>query len=134
HRTDAGIKTNGVSLRLARHPSTAPKPKRERNPMKPITALVIAGLTMALTGCVVTSVYPFYTNENLIFETKLLGSWNSASAPKERWTFTRAGGTSYKVALMNNSTNSYEAHLFKLDGQMFLDLLPDERHDDFIPP
>src|SRR5438093_12239936 len=104
--------------------------------MKPTTALIIAGLAMALTGCVVTSVYPFYTDKDLIFETKLLGTWKSAKDrdSKERGNLIRTDTTGYRATLTESSTNSYAAHLFQLDGQMFLGLAAEARHDDCMPP
>src|ERR1051325_14017 len=104
--------------------------------MKKQRLFLLGGLALALTGCVITSVYPFYTERDLIFESKLLGTWEPAkdSHSKEKWVVNRAGATSYKVLEIDTSTNSYEGHLFKLAGDLFLDLTPTERKGDFLPP
>ena len=45
------------------------------------------------------------------------------------WTFTKTAAPAYKLSVRNgSSTNEFDAHLFTLGGQKFLDCLPCERH------
>ena len=37
-------------------------------------ALALIGL-LSLVGCVVTSIYPYYTAKDVVFEPKLVGRW-----------------------------------------------------------
>ncbi len=50
--------------------------------MRIALAVVLLGMLVALTGCdilgldfVVPSLHPFYTNEDVVFDPALLGSW-----------------------------------------------------------
>lgn len=102
----------------------------------------IAALTMAtlwLTGCVITSVYPYYTAKDVTFEPKLLGVWydheetNTATA-KSFWRFDKVSTNTYQVVMAEpDNTNHFDAHLFTLGREQFLDLLPRDRHDYSAP-
>ena len=96
----------------------------------------ITGLALALTGCVVTSVYPFYFEKDVSFEPALLGHWTKGESPKEHWTFERDGETAYRLTYTEGDKSSVmQARLFKLRGQMFLDLLGAEPGDyGLLPP
>jgi hypothetical protein len=104
-----------------------------------LTIKIAAGLILTLlTGCVVTSVYPFYTPKDVVFDPALVGNWVDAGATnetKETWQFKPGDGQAYRFTLVDaDKKTEYDAHLFKLKGQLFLDCLPRERHDDFVPP
>lgn len=90
-----------------------------------------------LGGCVVTSVYPFYTAKDLMFEPALIGRWADAGTTDEStevWQFERAGEKGYLLAVSEGSeTNRYDAHLFGLKKQLFLDLCPTNRVDGHLP-
>lgn len=97
-----------------------------------------AGLALVwLTGCVVTSVYPYYTAKDITFDAALLGTWSDpaeTNANKDTWTFEKIGGQTYKLTTEDGSeTNTFDAHLFTLGGQKFLDCLPRERHEYTAP-
>ena len=107
--------------------------------MNKITLRTLAALTIALAGCVVTSVYPFYTDTDLVFDPALVGQWvgvEKDGTTKDKLEFKKNGDKEYVVALEENHflEDKYVAHLFKLKEQLFLDFCPLERHDpDFIP-
>ncbi len=107
--------------------------------MKP-TIKITGGLVLLawLTGCVVTSVYPFYTAKDVVFDPALLGRWaeaGSTNAANEHWQFDKLEGQAYKVTVVDKEKRTeYDAHLFKLKGRLFLDWCPRERPDDSIPP
>lgn len=102
-----------------------------------IAAIAVA--TLCLTGCVITSVYPYYTARDVTFEPSLLGVWydkeetNPATA-KAFWRFEKIGAQTYQVAMAEaDATNHFDGHLFTLGRDQFLDLLPRERHDNNAP-
>jgi len=102
-----------------------------------IGTVALTGLALALTGCIVTSVYPFYFEEDVAFEPALLGDWTKGQAPREEhWKFERAGETAYLLTYTTGSDKSsvMQARLFKLRGQSFLDLFASERSDDGLFP
>jgi len=100
------------------------------------TILLTAGLALALlTGCIVTSVYPFYFEKDVVFEPALLGDWSKAPPANEHWKFERDGETAYRLTYTEDDKSSFmQAHLFKLHGQTFLDLFAPEAKCDVVPP
>jgi hypothetical protein len=100
-------------------------------------ALAMIGL-LALAGCVVTSVYPYYTAKDVTFEPKLLGCWAEADQTNETnkyWEFARGGTNDYKLAIHDgDEVKEHQVHLFRLKEWTFLDVVPVGEHDDFIPP
>ena len=69
-------------------------------------AYLTAGLTLILlTGCVVTSIYPFYTVKQVTFDAALLGVWTESDQTNitaENWKFERVNGSTYKLTLHDN--------------------------------
>jgi hypothetical protein len=109
--------------------------------IKKILFYLLAGL---LGGCIpVMSLHSLFTEENLIFEEKLLGTWvDDPNSPKSTWEFKRVEDSdqkegelnppkkpekAYKLILLNNEDNtkgSFYAHLVKLEDRLFLDVYP----------
>jgi hypothetical protein len=111
----------------------------QRSGSKPLAAfamLLVTGLFLA--GCVVTSVYPFYTEKDLVFEPSLLGDWAGTDkdpSPIKQFTrVERVGEKGYRATSFNEErTNSVICHLFRLKGQLFLDTCPTNHEVDLIP-
>jgi hypothetical protein len=107
--------------------------------MKPIIKLTTGLAVLALlAGCAVTSVYPFYTAKNIVFDSALVGVWadgGSTNSSGEYWQFQKAEGQAYMLTLQDKEkqTAEFDAHLFKLKGRLFLDCLPRERPDNSLP-
>jgi len=83
-----------------------------------------AGLALFLvTGCIVTSVNPLYTETDLIFDPSLVGAWSEDDA-KDTWVFEKAGEKKYRLLHTDEKgrTGTFEAHLLKLGKYQFLDL------------
>src|SRR6266704_1494547 len=57
--------------------------------MKKLIALLLVSGAALLTGCLVTSVYPFYQQKDLAFEPALLGDWTNPKEAGEHWKFER---------------------------------------------
>jgi hypothetical protein len=101
--------------------------------------VALAVATLLLTGCVITSVYPYYTAKDVTFEPKLLGVWydheeTNPTTAKSFWRFDKIGTQTYQVTMAEpEATNHFDAHLFTLGREQFLDLLPRERHDNTAP-
>jgi hypothetical protein len=95
--------------------------------LKIVGALLAVAIFLA--GCVVSSVYPFYTAKDLIFEPSLLGRWNpinpesNLEETNEYIQFRRLGKSSYFMGMKmsGDETNWFEAHLFETKGQQFID-------------
>ncbi len=95
---------------------------------KKLLFYVLAGI---LTGCV-PSLHSLYTNKDLVFEEKLLGTWSKDSNDKETFEFTRASNDpnsrEYKAVYTDKDgkKGEFRAKLGKLNGTMFLDIFPGE--------
>jgi hypothetical protein len=86
--------------------------------------LTAGGLALLLvTGCIVTSVNPLYTEKDLVFEPALVGAWSEGEG-KDTWAFEKAGERKYKLLHTDEKgrIGEFEAHLLKLDKYQFLDL------------
>ena len=98
------------------------------------TTLSTLGLALILlAGCVVTSIYPYYTAKDLTFDPVLLGTWSDpekTNTDAETWTFEKLAAQTYKWTVRDsNKTNEFDAHLFALGGARFLDALSRERRE-----
>ena len=91
--------------------------------------LIAGGLGLSiLSGCIVMSVYPFYNQQDLTFDSGLAGQWVNATSTNEFWQFSSAGEKSYTLTMADNdSTNTFSAHLFRLKNYQFMDLLVTNR-------
>jgi hypothetical protein len=95
---------------------------------------IAAGAVLSmLVGCIVSSVYPFYTSKDLVFDPGLTGRWAKADATNEFWQFTAAGEKSYFLTTTDDHDNCFEAHLFRLNQYQFLDLLTTNRDEFQLP-
>jgi hypothetical protein len=87
-------------------------------------AAVLALAGMMLVGCV-KSLEPLYTEEDLVFEAKLLGIWAEQEDADERWTFERAGEKAYQVIYeQDGKRGEFVVHLLRLADHLYLDFLP----------
>ena len=103
---------------------------------------LLAGL---LGSCVpVISLHSLFTEENIVFDEKLLGTWvDDPTSPKGTWEFKRVADSAqkdwelpppkkpekaYKLLLSNEegAKGSFFAHLVRLEGRLFLDVFPSQ--------
>ncbi|OHB77696.1 MAG: hypothetical protein A2Z25_24275 [Planctomycetes bacterium RBG_16_55_9] len=94
--------------------------------------LLCSILALALGGCVpVLSLHPLFTEENTVFEKKLLGAWvDDPNSPDTTWQFgdINEPKNAYKLIFMDEEgkKGSFVARLVKLQNKLFLDLCPSE--------
>jgi hypothetical protein len=94
-----------------------------------ILTILIAAL---MQGCLVKSLHPFYTKKDLVLEKELFGDWTDKDSG--RWTIhqhttgflnTSKPDSSYDITYTDNQGSSkFQAHLFRLGGQLYLDFYP----------
>ena len=89
-------------------------------------------LAAALCGCVpVASLHCLYTEADVIFEEKLLGTWvDDPNEPDTTWEFSRIDdpNNAYKLVFTDEEgrKGSFVAVLVKLKDKLFLDVFPGE--------
>ena len=102
--------------------------------MKKCLFVTLAAVAVVLAGCVVTSVCPFYTQKELGFEPALLGNWINEKNTDEVWRFQKSSAQAYRFTLLEeHKATVMEAHAFKLQGQLFLDVVSIEQDIHVIP-
>ncbi len=92
--------------------------------------VLMSGIAGLLFAACVPSVNPFYTDKDIAFEPRLVGSWGSTDEDDgaECWEFVEAEpGRDYRLTVTDDDGKQgrFEATLFKLRDQRFLDLIPD---------
>ena len=90
------------------------------------TGLLLTALLLA--GCWQKSVNPFYTAKDLVAEPKLDGTWtgqkNANEENKMTWTFHNATNLRHSLTILSDDEKiEYVAHVFRLDGARYLDLI-----------
>jgi hypothetical protein len=96
-----------------------------------VISVFILTLVLGMTGCFVLSVHPLYFDNDLVFESGLVGTWGEKAHEKdlsELWIFKKSGDKSYRLIIRDEEEGEgmFEAHLLKLGDYMFLDLYPEE--------
>ena len=87
-------------------------------------------LASLLSSCIpVMSLHPIYTEEDVVFEEKLLGIWSQQDS-NNVWEFKRPDESEkvYELTLYEKEVKKgvLAAHLAKLGGKLFLDVNPTE--------
>ena len=92
------------------------------------TTLVLFGAVALLICSCIPSVNPFYTEKDLTTDPRLPGIWqdNEANDDSSVWKFEFDGTNAYNLTINESRgrTGEFSAHLFKLDSENFLDLIP----------
>lgn len=103
---------------------------------KKLTYCVLAALSMLLAGCWQKSLHPFYHEKDLAYDAGLEGIWkdNPDQEKTATWTFSAAGDKKYKLNIVDGDLNAdFEARLFVLEGEKYLDLYSVKRSLSEIP-
>jgi len=80
----------------------------------------------ALLASCVPSIYPLYTEKDIIFDPALLGTWVGENQ-EQIWEFSTEDSFSYNLVYTDDSVASgFTVHLVFLEGNLFMDLYPDE--------
>jgi hypothetical protein len=115
-----GASDNGEVMSRKRTKGTA---------MKKRNIFVIAAAGLLLSACI-PSINPFYTDKDVVFEKKLLGEWQEKENPGEpqNWNFEESKDKAYKLTVTEKGgkQSEFEAHLFKLKQDYFLDIMVTE--------
>ena len=105
--------------------------------MKTKILTLCLALTVLMSGCLVKSIHPFYTDADLVFNKDLVGNWQSED--HSTWVISQSSSfpgfgkpvkdeKCYKIVQTqeNGGKAVFLAHLFKLNNQLYLDFIPDD--------
>jgi hypothetical protein len=97
--------------------------------MKTCNLITLAAATALLCSCI-PSVNPFYTDKDVVFDARLLGEWQEKdkSDNPDVWKFESTTNKTYKLTVTEKESKQgrFNAHLFQLKQEYFLDLIPDD--------
>lgn len=81
---------------------------------------------LAVIGCV-PSLFPVYSEKDVVFEPALLGTWQEAKS-QNTWQFTRHGENNFLLTYTerNGPSGRFVAHVAQVEGLRFLDLYPEK--------
>jgi hypothetical protein len=84
---------------------------------------ILIGLSL-LCGCI-ASLHPVYTQEDLVFDQALVGTWKDNNG-QESWTFSKEGEKEYHLVYTDSEDKKgfFEARLFKIGQHRFIDFYP----------
>jgi len=87
-----------------------------------------------LSGCVpIMSLHPLFLKKDFVFDARLLGEWQDEGGnPVCRFEKADDGYNLYFLNKDSQPVNKYEAHLAKLRGSLFLDILLKEAMPDEV--
>lgn len=95
--------------------------------MKTRNLITCASVALLLCSCI-PSVNPFYTGQDVVFNARLLGEWQEKdkSDNPDIWKFESATNKTYKLTVTEKEGKQgrFNAHLFQLKQEYFLDLIP----------
>ncbi|HTJ00916.1 MAG TPA: hypothetical protein VL527_18685 [Dongiaceae bacterium] len=91
-------------------------------------ALMAALGVATLLGACIPSVNQFYADKDVVFDSNLVGKWqvtDKADQP-ETWNFAAGDAKAYQLTVTDKDgkTGEFNAHLFQLKAERFLDLTP----------
>jgi hypothetical protein len=93
--------------------------------MRAAKSMVALGLVMLLAGCV-PSLHPLYTEEDLVYDPALVGTWTEEES-EDTWTFRELGDEAYELIYTEKGVPArFEAHLVRVGEFLFLDTYPGE--------
>jgi len=100
--------------------------------------VALAAVAVFLTGCIVTSVHPYYTAKDVSYDPGLIGQWTNGQEAGQHWSFEKQADKSYQLTYFSGSdkdkTNVARALLFNLNGSRFLDCVAHDQECDVMPP
>jgi len=102
---------------------------------KSILFIAVFAISMMLSGCLIKSLHPFYSEEDVVFKPELIGSWldsDSASWEFEQYSFSHGFmqgdslDNSYKVHFVEGDSivSIFNVHLFMLNDEYYMDFYP----------
>lgn len=91
--------------------------------MRRIFWITLIGAALASLGCVVPTLHPLFTEDDLVFDAQMIGPW--AEDDETLWVFEKSSKPSYRLVIADNTEMSlFDAHLLQLGSHRFLDLYP----------
>ena len=101
--------------------------------MRSLKISLALGFVLLIAGCVVSSLYPFFTEKDLVFDPSFLGTW-AGQDEDDTLVFKDVDGKTYDLTYITEGQGlKFEVHLVKLGELKFFDVYPkvSKDHDAF---
>ena len=93
--------------------------------MSAVKLMAALGVVVLVAGCV-PSLHPLYTEEDLVYDPALVGTWTEEES-EDTWTFRKLGDKGYDLIYTEGGVPArFEAHLVTVGEFLFLDTYPGE--------
>jgi hypothetical protein len=97
--------------------------------LRNVKTLAVAAAAAVLVCSCIPSVNPFYTENDAVFDPRLVGEWREVTKESDQpqlWKFEKGDDQAYKLTVVEKGTKEgkFSAHLFKLKDDYFVDLIP----------
>jgi hypothetical protein len=87
-----------------------------------LLALMVAAIVQ---GCIVKSLHPFYENADLVYKSEMINTWLDQDGNKWKITSVKEEPRAYEMIFTKDGREaSFLAHLFQLNGNLYLDFRP----------
>jgi len=96
--------------------------------MKKTNLIAVSATAILLVACI-PSINAFYQDKDVVFDHNLLGQWQEKDNTNdpEIWTFEQGTNKGFNLTvLQKGKTGTFSAHLFQLQQERFLDLIPSD--------
>jgi hypothetical protein len=93
------------------------------------SAILLSACDLSLNFTRISSVFPFYTDQDKVFEPQLVGTWRYKDQTNnlENWIFEQTTNKGYHLTIVEDGKSAkFDAHLFRLGQSQYLDLSPME--------
>jgi hypothetical protein len=132
---------NGFPGRLGNQICATTAHDKNRKDIMKIRTSCLLLTTLLLAGCWQKSLNPFYTAKDVVSDPKLAGTWKEHKeddtgneTDRMIWNFAAAEDKRFDLLVQSDKDQQkYDAHLFKLDDNCFLDIVSQERAISAIP-
>jgi len=98
---------------------------KHTNGMRKTFVIVAILIAMCFQGCIVVSIYPFYKEADITYNKSLEGDWVDQDRNNWRIHKNPLKPNSYELhATKNGREATLLCHLFKLNGELYMDMTP----------
>jgi len=91
--------------------------------MTKLAHLAVVGALLFSSGCIVVSISPLCPDKDAVFEPALVGTWRES--PTSSYTLSKQGENAYRIDIIDREDRgTMIGHLIRLDGTLFMDVMP----------
>lgn len=98
--------------------------------MKRLSFAIIGVFILVFSSCNLLSLYPLYTDDVLVTDDRLSGTWRwTVDSAYMDWEFEKGKDSVYHLVVTDpdeGSMESYKLHLVKLENTYYLDIFPND--------